>query len=232
MVRVASERVLVFQHFDIEAPYVIGDALEARGLMLDCRLMGRDDLPPSLDGYVGVVSMGRPGAAYDDHRFPTRSEELRLLAEAVAAGVPVLGVCLGAQMLAEALPGGRAVPGDAGSEIGWAPVRFLPAAADDRLFAGLPDELVVLHWHGDTVVLPPDAVLLASTDRYPNQAFRVGECAWGVQFHVEVTEAAVKAFVERFRGEPTIADEAAARLAALEPARTRILERFADVVAG
>ena len=222
--------VLVCEHFDIEGPYAIGDALERRGLVLDCRLTGRDELPASVEGYAAVVSMGGPGAAYDDHRFPTRRHELGLLAEAVASGVPVLGVCLGAQLLAEALPGGSAIPGEAGSEIGWAPVRLSPTASDDRLFGGLPEELVVLHWHGDTVVLPPGAVLLASTDRYPNQAFRVGETAWGVQFHVEVTEEAVKAFVDRFRGDPDIATAAAARLADLEPARRRIVESFADLV--
>ena len=223
-------RVLVFQHLDIEAPYVIGETLERAGLQLDCRLMGRDELPATVAGYACVVSMGGPGAAYDDKRFPTRLDELRLLGEAVDADIPVLGVCLGAQLLAAAA-GGAAVPGDAGTEIGWAPVQVLPAASDDPLFGGLPDQLDVLHWHGDTVVLPPGAELLASSDRYPNQAFRLGQSAWGIQFHVEITEAAVAAYVERFRGDPSIATEAAARISALAPARQRILDGFARVVA-
>lgn len=170
-------RALVVQHVAIEGPYAIADALRRGDVTIDVRLAGSDPLPASIDGFDALVVMGGPMSAYDDHDFPTRRDELTLLASAVAAGVPTLGVCLGAQLLAAAV-GGAAVPGEAGLEIGWGPVWLVPEAKDDPLLADLDGELTVLHWHGDTVVLPSDAVLLASSDRYANQAFRVAPRAW------------------------------------------------------
>jgi GMP synthase-like glutamine amidotransferase/2-polyprenyl-3-methyl-5-hydroxy-6-metoxy-1,4-benzoquinol methylase len=218
---VSPPTALVLQHLDIEEPYEIATALHRRGIRT------RVGPPDDLDGVDAVVVMGGPMAAYADDDFPTRAAEIALLAEALDRELPVLGVCLGAQLLAVAA-GGRAFPGDAGREIGWAPVRVVGA---DRLFDGLPPTFPVLHWHGDTVELPPGATLLASSDRYPNQAFRVGPVAWGLQFHVEVDAAAVARFVERFDGDPTILADADDRLAELAPTRALLLDRFAAVVA-
>lgn len=212
---------LVVQHLDVEEPYEIGAALARRGVRTDV------GLPDSLDGYDALVVMGGPMAAYADDGFPTRARELGLLRQALDRELPVLGVCLGAQLLAVAA-GGGALEGGAGPEIGWGRVRVV---GDDGLFAGLPSELTVLHWHGDTVELPPGATLLASSDRYPNQAFRLGPVAWGLQFHVEVDEVAVDRFVTRFHGDPAIRAEATARLAELAPVRDVVLDRFAAVVA-
>jgi len=224
-------RALVVQHVAIEGPYAIADALRRGDVTIDVRLAGSDPLPASIDGFDALVVMGGPMSAYDDHDFPTRRDELTLLASAVAAGVPTLGVCLGAQLLAAAV-GGAAVPGEAGLEIGWGPVWLVPEAKDDPLLADLDGELTVLHWHGDTVVLPSDAVLLASSDRYANQAFRVAPRAWGLQFHVEVTLAAVVGYVEAFGGDTAIAEQAPRHLAALEHTRDEILDRFAALVIG
>lgn len=92
--------------------------------------------------------------------------------------------------------GGKVYPGPAGPEIGWGLVRLSDAAEDDRLLGGLPRQLEVLHWHGDTFDLPPGAVHLATGALYPNQAFRWGPTAWGLQFHLEVDNGAVAAFLE------------------------------------
>ena len=219
-------KALVLQHHVFEEAYEVGVALAARGVELDVRLMGRDRLPVDIGEINALVVMGGPMAAYDGTGFPTRRSELDLLGQAIDRQVPTLGICLGAQLLAVAA-GGAAVPGTAGTEIGWAPVRLAPT--NDVLFAGLAPELTVLHWHGDTVVLPPGAELLASTDRYPNQAFRVGPAAWGLQFHVEVTLEAVARLVEQFHGDPAILAEADARLADLAPTGRAILDRFAAV---
>ncbi|MCU1484618.1 MAG: Methyltransferase type 11 [Actinomycetia bacterium] len=214
-------RALVVRHLDVEGPYEIATALQRHGVE------AADGPPDSLDGFDALVVMGGPMAAHSDDDFPTRAAELRLLADALDRQVPVLGVCLGAQLLAVAA-GGRAFRGEAGPEIGWAPVR---PVGEDRLFAGLPASFPVLHWHGDTVELPPGAVLLASSDQYPNQAFRVGPVAWGIQFHLEVDRGAVGTFVEHFGGDPAILAEADERLAELAPTRALVLDRWAALVA-
>jgi GMP synthase-like glutamine amidotransferase/SAM-dependent methyltransferase len=221
-------RALVVQHLDVEGPYEIGAALATAGIEVQTCLMGRDELPPDLAGFDGLVVMGGPMAAYDDTGFPTRHAELGLLAEAVASEVPTLGICLGAQLLAVAA-GGQAVPGTAGPEIGWGPIRL--DAGTDPLLAGIGPVVDVLHWHGDTIVLPPGAPLLASSERYPNQAFRVGRAAWGLQFHLEVDGDAVAAFVDRFHGDPAILTAADDHLARLAGARAIVTERFAAIVA-
>jgi GMP synthase-like glutamine amidotransferase/SAM-dependent methyltransferase len=221
-------RALVVQHLDVEGPYGIGAALAAAGVELHTCLLGRDQLPADLTDFDGLVVMGGPMAAYDDADFPSRHAELGLLAEAVASEVPTLGICLGAQLLAAAA-GGQAVPGPAGPEIGWAPIHV--DAGTDPLLAGIGPIVDVLHWHGDTIVLPPGATRLAASERYPNQAFRVGRTAWGLQFHLEVDREAVAAFVHRFHGDPAILTEADAHLARLAPARAVVTERFAALVA-
>jgi GMP synthase-like glutamine amidotransferase len=147
-------------------------------------------------------------------------------------------VCLGAQLLARA-GGGRVYPGAAGPELGWAPVELSGEARSDALLAGPPDRVDVLHWHWDTFDLPPGAVLLASSSRYPNQAFRLGPVAWGLQFHLEVDEVAVAAFLAAFgsdaaaAGTPpgSIATASGPALRRLEPYRARAVAAFALLVA-
>ncbi|MFF7655269.1 type 1 glutamine amidotransferase [Streptomyces sp. NPDC007983] len=164
--------VLVVQHLPHEGSYAIGTVLEAAGLPVrSCRTWAGGPVPESPDGLAALVVMGGPMAAYDDSpAFTTRTAELTLLRAALEAEVPVLGVCLGAQLLAVAA-GGVARPGG-GQQIGWGAVRTTPAASADPMFVAAPEHLRVLHWHGDTMDLPADATLLASCDRYPVQAFR------------------------------------------------------------
>jgi GMP synthase-like glutamine amidotransferase len=161
-----------------------------------------------------------------------------LLADALRAGIPTLGVCLGAQLLAVA--GGGAVRGNThGPKIGWAPIALAPACGDDRLLAGLPSTLTVLHWHGESFEVPPGAVPLISGTTYPNQAFRIGDVAWGVQFHLEVTPEAVEGFLHAFAadaagvpgGAEAVRAATPAALAALAPAQDLVCTRFAGLVA-
>lgn len=225
--------IQVVEHAPQEGPYAIGTALVATGLPVRvCRTWAGDRVPETAEDLVALVVMGGPTAAYDD--FPSRTAELALPRAALEAEVPVLGVCLGAQLLAVAA-GGVARPGT-GTQIGWGDVRMTEAAHADPLFAAAPERLRVPHWHGDTMDLPAGASLLAPCDRYPVQAFRAGGSAWGVQFHLEVDEAAVQAFAAAFPQEAAIApglvESAPAELAVLARHRDGVFERFAAFVAG
>ena len=138
-------------------------------------------VPPSVEGDALVV-LGGPMGATDDEVAPWLPAVRSLLATAIDDGVPTLGICLGAQMLAT-VAGGEVSRGSAGPELGYGDVEV--AVSDELLTAG---SLPVVQWHFDTVTrLPDDAVLLASSDRYAVQAFRVGDVAWGLQFHMEAT---------------------------------------------
>jgi len=229
--------VLVVQHNPAEGPALLAVALTAA----DCapvivRTDRGDPIPSAIGDHAGLVVMGGASSAASDEGFPTRLEELALLADAVAAGVPTLGVCLGAQLLAAAT-GGSVHPGEQ-PEIGWAPVTLSADAEIDPLFAGCPQTFNVLHWHGETFHLPPAATHLAASASYRNQAFRVGDAAWGLQFHIEVDRAAVTAFVKAFDDEADHAAGGAAGILAGGSALDRptypgahLAERFARLVA-
>ena len=230
---------LVIQHLPPEGPYLIAEALENAGISVElCQVFAGDRPAASLDGYDGLVVMGGPMSAASDDGFPTRAAEIDLLEDALERRLPALGVCLGAQLLAIAA-GGKVYPGAEGPEIGWAPVSLVVAEAEqDPLFRDLPSELTVLHWHGDTFDLPPGATHLARSKAYPNQAFRAGPRAWGLQFHLEVDVPAVDAFLTAFGVEAAgcgvapadIAARAGQAVAALAPERGKLLDRFAGLV--
>lgn len=188
--------VLVLEHAPPEGPCGIGTALEAAGLPVrTCRTWAGDPVPETLGHAVALVVTGGPAPSYEDfpasacedfsaspyEACPGRSAELALLRAALDAQVPVLGVRLGARLLAEAA-GGEARPGR-GPRVGSGEVRAAPDADTDPLFAGTPGRLPVAHRHGDTLDLPAGATLLASCDHDPVQAFRIGGSAWGTRFH-------------------------------------------------
>jgi len=129
--------------------------------------------------------MGGPMSVNDDDTLPWLTTEKRWVREAVLAGKPFWGVCLGAQLLAASL--GARVYSGARPEIGIMPVYLSAESQDDAVFSGVPSTLLTFQWHGETFELPEGAVLLASSPAYPNQAFRWKEAAYGVQFHVEVS---------------------------------------------
>lgn len=187
----SPRRALVLQHVPWEGPGLIGEVLGAHGVAVERRIVLDEPapaLPPPAD-LAALVVMGGPMGALDDDAHPGLAAERRLLADCVAADVPVLGVCLGMQLLAAAL-GGELWPGH-GTEIGFGPVQV---TAPDPVLAPLGTAPAVLHWHGDAVSLPPGAELLASTALTPVQAFRSGS-ALGLQFHLEVDRALLAAWL-------------------------------------
>jgi GMP synthase (glutamine-hydrolysing) len=180
-------RVLILQHAPHEGPGLVGEALERAGAALDVRRGDRGDPLPPLRDYRLVVALGGPMAAWDDAAHPFLDGEARLLGDAARAGAAVLGVCLGAQLLARGL-GARVYRGPR-PELGLSPLALTDEGRADPLLAPL-DGRDVVHWHEDTFDLPAGAARLASTAAYPNQAFRVGSRAYGVQFHIELDRAA------------------------------------------
>jgi GMP synthase-like glutamine amidotransferase len=173
----------VLQHIACEPPGVYGDELVEHGGELVHVMIDRGDPLPELEGFDGIIVMGGPMGAYEDDRLPWLRGERELIAQAVRRGMPVWGVCLGAQLLAASL-GAAVVPGP-DPEVGVLPVYRTPAAEEDPVFSVLPPSFLALQWHLDTFVLPEGAVLLAGSDAYESQAFRIGR-AYGLQFHIEI----------------------------------------------
>ncbi|MFG1380068.1 glutamine amidotransferase [Xanthobacter versatilis] len=187
----AAGTVLVVLHQARSTPGRIGERLERRGYALDVRRPALGDaLPERLDGHDGVVVFGGPMSANDPTPFIT--EEIRLLERALASATPSLGVCLGAQLMAKAL-GARVAPHEKGAcEIGYYPLEATTAGA-----ALMPWPSHVYHWHSEGFDLPAGADLLATGSAFPNQAFRYGGTAYGLQFHPEVTREMMCAWTER-----------------------------------
>jgi len=177
-------RTLVLQHIACEPPGVFEDVLRERGAELQRVELDEGEPLPEWREFDAIVAMGGPMSATDDAELPWLTAEKALIGEAVQAGVPFWGVCLGVQLLAASL-GARVYSGPE-PEVGLLPVTLTPEARDDPVFAAAPDDLVTLQWHGDTFDLPTGAVRLAGSPAYPNQAFRVNR-AYGVQFHLEVS---------------------------------------------
>ena len=178
--------VLVLQHIACEPPGAFEDVLIAAGADIHRVELDEGEPLPSWQDYVAIVAMGGPMSVNDDAELPWLTAEKQAIADAVKAGVPYWGSCLGVQLLAASL-GARVYSGTQ-PEVGVLPVTLTDDGRSDPVFAGLPPEFLTLQWHGDTFDLPDGATLLASSPAYPNQAFRLGQTAYGVQFHVEVTE--------------------------------------------
>jgi GMP synthase (glutamine-hydrolysing) len=139
---------------------------------------------------AGLIVLGGSMSVLEQARFPFLTDEMRLIENTLKRELPVLGICLGSQMLAHVL--GGTVHRASQTEIGWHPVTMAPAAAQDALFRDFPPQMMGFHWHDDFVELPRDAVLLAHSQMTPCQAFRQGDFAYGIQFHLEVTEFVVR----------------------------------------
>jgi GMP synthase (glutamine-hydrolysing) len=177
--------VLVLQHIACEPPGAYEDVLNERGVTIHRVELDEGDALPDWRTFDAIVAMGGPMGALDDEEHPWLVDEKRLIGDAVRSGLPFWGVCLGVQLLAASL-GARVYPGPA-PEVGLLPVLLTDEARADPVFAGMPRELLSLQWHGDTFDLPDGAARLAGSPAYPNQAFRVGPAAYGVQFHLEVS---------------------------------------------
>lgn len=222
--------VHVLQHVPFEGLGSIDAWLSDRGARVTCTRFFEPARLPALADIDFVIALGGPMSVNDEEQLPWLREEKRFVAEAVAGNKAVLGICLGAQLIASAL-GARVYPGPE-KEIGWFPVYAEPAMPGAFVF---PAATEVFHWHGETFDLPTGAVHLARSAACRNQAFQVGERVIGLQFHLETTPGSADAIISNCAGEllpqqrfiqteSTLRDAPVARYAGINTLMTDILE--------
>jgi GMP synthase (glutamine-hydrolysing) len=181
-------RALVLSHVAFEDLGSLEAPLLERGIEIESVLATEARFPlPQAESCDLLIVLGGPIGVYDQQDYPFLTDEIALIGQRLAARKPVLGICLGAQMMAAAL-GARVYPGQQGAEIGWFPLQAAPNSDTPAWFAPLlADGVSVFHWHGDTFELPTGARLLAKTERYAHQAFAIEDFALALQFHPEVS---------------------------------------------
>ncbi len=184
-------KLLVCQHVPFEILGTLNPLLKSAGVRIKYVNFGRHpDAEPSLDGYQALVVLGGPMCVDDADRYPHLLTEVRLIQNAVERGLPVLGICLGAQLIAKAL--GAKVATHHTKEIGWYDVAPTTAGRGDPLLRHFRGRERIFQWHGDTFEVPRGAIHLAGSALCTHQAFRYGTNVYGFQFHLEVDEALIE----------------------------------------
>jgi GMP synthase-like glutamine amidotransferase len=195
--------VLIIKNIITEGPGTIGDFLRKEDISFSIVDFPSGEIPPPLDDFDTLVIMGGPMGVYEMERYPHLRIGSRLIREAINRGLKILGICLGAQMVAYCL-GSEVYPGPE-KEIGWHSIELTGDGLKDPLMRKLAihprvgdfwRKFRVFHWHGDTFDLPLGAALLASSKLYKNQAFRYGNNVYGFQFHIEVTKDMLREWFE------------------------------------
>lgn len=194
------KKVKVLQHISCETIGMIEPLLNEKGISFEViHSYKGDPVPESLDEAGGLIVMGGPMGVYETEAHPYLLKELKLIEQTLKEEKPVLGICLGSQLLASAL--GAPVKKGPRKEIGWIPVKLKEAALKESLFAGVDPVFTPLHWHGDIFDLPERAVSLASSELTEHQAFRYGADAYGILFHLEILEKNLGEWVRVFKDE-------------------------------
>ncbi len=230
-------RVLALQHADPEHPGLIADAVRGVGGTLETV---RGDLgqaaPSFLDGYSGLVIMGGPQSVYEEDRFPYLRDEKRLARQAIDNNIPLIGVCLGSQIIADVL--GAEVHPSGDVEIGWKDVTRSAEIANNPVLSPLPQTFTPLHWHGDVYDLPAGATPVGSSEMTPCQGFAYGETTYALLFHLEMSEQQITEMATLFpedvrKGglEPEkLLSETSLHAAALKPTASEIFTRWAKLL--
>ena len=221
--------VRIFRHIACEGPGYLGTLLDKQHVPYEIiRIDDNQPVPQSLDDVSGLVFMG--GSMSVNDPLDWIAAEVKLIKAARQQDMPMLGICLGSQLIARAL--GVTVGKGKGMEIGWSHVHKIEPQHSDGWFDGLDDQFTAFHWHGDTFPIPQDATLLLGSDCYPHQAFSIGNTL-ALQFHLEMTADMVREWVALYQedvhsGHPCVQAEDV--LLAETDARTRELNAVADVV--
>jgi GMP synthase-like glutamine amidotransferase len=230
-------RLAVLQHVPFEGPAAIADWAASRGVPVSIVRLYEGEGLPDLPAFDMLAVLGGPMSANDEAKYAWLGPELALLRNAIGAGKTVLGVCLGAQMIAKAL-GAKVYPAQQ-KEIGWFPVER--TACIDAFFDGIPASFTAFHWHGETFDLPGGAVPLAKTAAVPNQAFAASSRVLGLQFHMEVTPASVEDLLQHageeigngpFEETPDAIRAGISHCESLRPLLLRVLDNLTHVAAG
>jgi GMP synthase-like glutamine amidotransferase len=179
-------KILIIKHVGNEGPGLVRTYFESQGWPLEIvDFSNGDGLPSNLDDIAAVVMLGGPMNVYEEEKYPFLKNEDDFISRLIIEDIPFFGICLGAQLLAKACQG-RVLKVNAG-EIGWYTVNMTKEGRQDTLFYGLPARLTVFQWHEDTFEVPEGGILLVQGKTCRNQAFKVGNYAYGLQFHIEVT---------------------------------------------
>jgi GMP synthase (glutamine-hydrolysing) len=227
-------QILVLQNERVSPAGMIGERIAARGLeTVVVKPMDGEPLPASANGYAGILVLGGVMSANDDGKYAALPPMRQLLRDFHAADKPVLGICLGAQVLARTF--GASVRRHTGMEFGYTPLRFTDAGRRDPLLAGLPNPQWIMESHEDTFDVPAEGTGLMIGDECLNQAFRVGRASYGFQCHFEATPALIQGWVAGFeqsvrRSLGDRADATFARLAEDNAARAKAQRAFAEAV--
>jgi len=184
---VGDMRIHSIEHAPFEGPGRIAAWVAERGHTLTRTAFHDGEVLPAVDAFDMLVIMGGPMSIHEHRTYPWLPAEKRFLADAIRARKPILGVCLGAQLLADVL-GGKVFQNPV-KEIGWFPVRMIDRSAP---FAAFPERLTVMHWHGDTFTIPVGARRVAESDACANQAFVFGDRVVGLQFHIELEKVGIE----------------------------------------
>ncbi len=191
--------VMVLKHVDIEGPGLIEDYLHRHGIPRRIILLQPPLDLPQIEDFTHLVLLGGPMNVYEEDRYPFLKGEDLLIKETIQRGKKILGICLGAQLIARAL---RAKVFKASAkEIGWYEVSLTEFGLRDSLFSNFPLRFKVFQWHEDTFEIPAGARLLVTSDPVSHQAFRYGGNVYGLQFHLEVTEEMIQEWLETYEGD-------------------------------
>jgi len=190
------KRLLIIQNASCEHLGTLQSMFEKDDFKINSLIpVDGDNLPDTIDGYNALIILGGSASVYDNHQY-LRDEE-KLIQKTMAKNMPILGICLGSQLLAKA-SGGSVYKGSR-KEIGWYSVELTDDGMNG-IFNGLKKNITVFQWHGDTYELPKNAVTLAKSELYPIQAFKVGN-AVGIQFHLEVSKDMIMDWIMQYRSE-------------------------------
>jgi GMP synthase-like glutamine amidotransferase len=191
--------LLIVKHVDIEGPGLIEDCLRQEKIPYQVLSLESGLHLPKLDNLTHIVFLGGPMNVYEEDRYPFLIEEDLFIKEAIQRGKSILGICLGAQLIAKAL--GAKVFKASVKEIGWYDISLTRIGSIDPFFSHLPRTFSVFQWHGDTFEIPHGAILIATSSVVPHQAFRYGDNAYGLQFHLEVTQDIIREWMETYEEE-------------------------------
>lgn len=187
-------RIHYLQHVPFEGPGCIKEWAEKKNHRLNVTRLYKEEVPPALSKIDWLIIMGGPMGIYDDREYPWLTDEKRYLREAVEENKIIIGICLGAQLLADAL--GASVNPGRNKEIGWFPVSKTEDGKASILFDVMPDQTPVFHWHGDQFDIPEECLHLAGSEACPNQAFQYKDRIIGLQFHLEATADSIRGMIE------------------------------------